>query len=102
MRINSECLNGTAIPIDGVTFRTQQELNNFINRIHKNYPNLTSEQWRAVLFIAFNGLAIGFTDGEKDRPKGLTSYVKRPSGTLEEQLQSLQDKALKDARKDSE
>lgn len=36
------------------------------------------------------------------KPKGLTSYVKRPGGTLEEQLQSLQDKALKDARKDSE
>lgn len=35
-------------------------------------------------------------------PKGLTSYVKRPGGTLEEQLQSIQDKALKDARKDSE
>ncbi|MCY1039636.1 DUF1381 domain-containing protein [Staphylococcus nepalensis] len=36
------------------------------------------------------------------KPKGLLSYVKRPGGTLEEQLQRVQDKALKDASKDSE
>lgn len=36
------------------------------------------------------------------KPEGLTSYVKQPGGTLEEQLQRMQDKALKDARKDSE
>lgn len=42
---------------------------------------------------------------EKGEVKGLTSYFKRPGGTLEEQLQSIQDKVLKDARdakKDSE
>ncbi|ASN69457.1 hypothetical protein 7F15_63 [uncultured Caudovirales phage] len=39
---------------------------------------------------------------EKGEVKGLTSYFKRPGGTLEEQLQSIQDKALKDARKDSD
>ena len=38
----------------------------------------------------------------KEEAKGLLSYVKRPGGTLEEQLQRVQDKALKDARKDSE
>lgn len=33
------------------------------------------------------------------KPKGLLSYVKQPGGTLEEQLQRVQDKALKDAKK---
>lgn len=102
MKINSECLQGTTIHIDGVMFKTQQELNDFLNRIHKNYPNLTSEQWRTVLFIVFDGLAIGFTGGEKDKPKGLLNYFKTPGGTFEEQLQRIQDNVLKSIRKDSE
>ncbi len=65
MRIDSECLEGLCIPIDGVTFSTQQELNEYINKIHKRYSNLTSEQWRAILFLAINNLAVGFTDVEK-------------------------------------
>lgn len=36
------------------------------------------------------------------KPKGLLNCVKQPGGTLEEQLQRMQDKALKDSRKDSE
>lgn len=36
------------------------------------------------------------------KPKGLLSYVKRPGGTFEEQLQRVQDKALNDIKKDSE
>lgn len=42
---------------------------------------------------------------EKGEVKRLTSYFKQPGGTLEEQLQSIQDKVLKDvrdARKDSD
>ncbi|WP_301540264.1 hypothetical protein [Staphylococcus xylosus] len=39
---------------------------------------------------------------EKGEVKGLTSYVKRPGGTFEEQLQRVQDKALNDIKKDSE
>lgn len=39
---------------------------------------------------------------ENSEVKGLTNYVKRPGGTWEEQLQRVQDRALKDARKDSE
>lgn len=39
---------------------------------------------------------------ENGEVKGLTSYFKRPGGTWEEQLQRMQDKALKDARKDSD
>lgn len=62
MSINYECLHGTTIPIEGLVFKTQKELNDFLNKVYKNYPNLTSEQWRAVLFIVFDGLAIGFTD----------------------------------------
>ncbi|AAX92439.1 ORF166 [Staphylococcus phage Twort] len=67
MNINLECLQGTTIPIEGITFKTQKELNDFLNRVHKSYPKLTSEQWRAVLFIAFDGLAIGFTNVDNKR-----------------------------------
>ncbi len=66
MRIDSECLEGTKIPIDGMTFKSQHDLNNFIKRIDIQYPNLTSKQWRAILYIAFDALAIGFTDNKED------------------------------------
>lgn len=36
------------------------------------------------------------------KPKGLLSYVKQPGGTLEEQLQRVQDNILNSIRKDSE
>lgn len=37
---------------------------------------------------------------EKDKPKGLTSYVKPPGGTFEEQLQKIQDNVLNNIKKD--
>lgn len=36
------------------------------------------------------------------KPKGLLSYVKQPGGTLEEQLQRVQDNILNSIRKDIE
>lgn len=76
-----------------------------IRKIHHTTGEVFFDVTRAKEDEYFTVVEAESKEEAKERvkePKGLTSYVKRPGGTLEEQLQSIQDKALKDARKDSE
>ncbi len=44
MRIDSESLQGTTIPIEGLRFKYRRDLIDYINKIYKEYPGLTSKQ----------------------------------------------------------
>lgn len=66
MRIDSESLQGTTIPIEGLRFKYRRDLIDYINKIYKEYPGLTSKQWRTILFILSDALAIGFENERKD------------------------------------
>ena len=64
MEINTECLDGLGITIDGVTYDTPNDLIDYLTSIKNRYPNLSSKQWRTILILAFENLAIGF-NGER-------------------------------------
>lgn len=66
MGINTNCLSGLGITIDGVTYDNPNDLINYLNRINNRYTNLTSEQWRTILVLAFENLAIGFNEERND------------------------------------
>ena len=48
MGINSNCISGLGITIDGVTYDNPNDLINYLNRINNRHTNLTSEQWRTI------------------------------------------------------
>lgn len=60
MGINSNCLSGLGIAIDGVTYDNSNDLINYLTRINNKHTNLSSEQWRTILVLAIENLAIGF------------------------------------------
>ncbi|MBC2955371.1 MULTISPECIES: hypothetical protein [Staphylococcus] len=66
MGINSNCISGLGIAIDGVTYDNPNDLINYLNRINNRHTNLTSEQWRTILVLAFENLAIGFNEERND------------------------------------
>lgn len=66
MGINSNCISGLGITIDGVTYDNPNDLINYLNRINNRHTNLTSEQWRTILVLAFENLAIGFNEERND------------------------------------
>ncbi|MGX0298271.1 hypothetical protein [Staphylococcus hominis] len=66
MGINTNCLSGLGITIDGVTYDNPNDLINYLNRINNRHTNLTSEQWRTILVLAFENLAIGFNEERND------------------------------------
>lgn len=66
MGINTNCLSGLGIVIDGVTYDNPNDLINYLNRINNRHTNLTSEQWRTILVLAFENLAIGFNEERND------------------------------------
>lgn len=66
MRINSNCISGLGITIDGVTYDNPNDLINYLTRINNRHTNLTSEQWRTILVFAIENLAIGFNEERND------------------------------------
>ena len=66
MGINSNCISGLGIVIDGVTYDNPNDLINCLTRINNRHTNLTSEQWRAILVWAIENLAIGFNEERND------------------------------------
>ncbi|OFP08200.1 hypothetical protein [Staphylococcus sp. HMSC078B01] len=66
MRIDSNCISGLGITIDGVTYDNPNDLINYLTRINNRHTNLTSEQWCTILVFAIENLAIGFNEERKD------------------------------------
>ena len=66
MRINSNCISGLGITIDGVTYDNSNDLINYLTRINNTHTNLSSEQWRTILVLAIDNLVIGFNEERND------------------------------------
>ncbi|MDK8537269.1 hypothetical protein QP824_02040 [Staphylococcus haemolyticus] len=70
MRINSNCISGLGITIDGVTYDNSNDLINYLTRINNTHTNLSSEQWRTILVLAIDNLVIGFNEERNDNQCG--------------------------------
>lgn len=62
MITNTECLSSLGIAIDGVTYDNSNDLIYYLTRINNTHTNLSSEQWRTILVLAIENLAIGFNE----------------------------------------